>query len=411
MVKTNKPGAVAGLQDLLSTLPTDQDARSDFFRSWKDRAITTLELVFQDDPQPVQQFKEIEFSPRRLSNDEVRDAQLKLDAYLAGCAAARTLLESLLWRLSSADKTAAPDAAPAPLLTVARAAAAPEPAAPKPRPKPLPQPAMTYAPSTDPWVIRNPDHAMEPEQSHKPLMSADVVLLPPNPVQVEAALRREQEKAAKEKAQREKAERERVEREKAEKEQAAREQAAREQAQREQAEREKAEHEKAEREKAKRAKAERERIEREKAEEAEAEEAAQREAHRRSVKQQEHRHGAEREKAHRTKGRRHPQSDESVIAGASMDTRDLSSPVRTSLARMLGAWDKGDRDAAAVVSAQLLADLSVLAHHDQFQEAFETVVNRAFAPDEARKAVEMLKSSAPLCVWSMIAAINEVMKD
>lgn len=406
MVKTNKSGAVAGLTDLLSALPSDHDARSEFFLSWKKRTITTLELIFPDDPQPVQQFKEVEFSPRRLTNDDVRDSQLKLDAYLAGCAAARTLLESLLWRLSSADKAAAPDAPSTP--TPARASIPVEPAAPRAAPQAPAPPQRT----TDPWVIMDPANAPDLEPASKPIMASNVVLLPPHPVQVEAALKREKEKADKEKAQREKVERERLEREKAELEKIEREKAQLERAQLEKAELEKAEREKAElqkaaREKARREKEERERLERDKAEQ-EAEE--KQEAQRRAAQQHEHRQAADREKGRRAKARRQAQPESPVIAGATMETRDLCSPVRGSLARMLGAWEKGDRDTAAVASAQLLADLSVLAHHDRFKAAFETVVTRAFAPDEAQRAVDALNSTTPLCVWSMIAAINEVMK-
>src|SRR5690348_7085553 len=119
MIKTNKAGAVATLQDLLTALPADQDARSEFFLSWRNRVLQSLELIFQDDPQPSQQFKEIEFSPRRLTNNESRDEQLKLDAYLAGCAAARTLLESFLWRLTSADQPPPADSS-APIFSVSR---------------------------------------------------------------------------------------------------------------------------------------------------------------------------------------------------------------------------------------------------------------------------------------------------
>lgn len=406
MVKSNKSGAISSLQDVMSALPSDHDARSEFFLSWKNRAITTLELIFPDDPQPAQQFKEIEFSPRRLSNDEVRDARLKLDAYLAGCAAARTLLESLLWRLSNAEKSATPDPAPA------GAAAAPPVAKEPAVSKAAAQAPTTVQRTTDPWVIMNPASAPDPQPASKPIMASDVVLLPPHPVQVEAALKREREKAEKEKALREKAERERLERENAEREKAERERLDQERAEREKAAREKADREMAQREQAERQKAAREKETREPAERRRAhEEAAAREEDHPHTSQQQESRPAEREKTRRPKTRRHAQPDSPVIAGAAMETRDLCSPVRGSLARMLGAWDKGDRDTAAVASAQLLADLSVLAHHDRFKAAFETVVGRAFSPDEAQKAIDALKSSTPLCVWSMIAAINEVMKN
>jgi len=416
MIKTNKAGAVATLQDLLTTLPADQDARSEFFLSWKNRVLQSLELIFQDDPQPSQQFKEIEFSPRRLSNNETRDDQLRLDAYLAGCAAARTLLESFLWRLSSADQ--APADASAPILTVSRVAetkAAAAPATAKPAPKPRPQPAAPAGPSTAPWVMQHPDYAPDPPAPSKPLMAPDTVVLPPSPGQVEATERKlALERAAREKAAHEKAERERLEREKAERERAEQERVQKEKAEHERIERENSKRQKAERERerAENEKAERERAHREKAEREKAERDAERaERHReRAEREREKAEKAARAKPERPKPHREP-AESPVIADASMDADELCSPVRGSLARMLSAWESGDRDTAAVVSAQLLADLSMLAHHDRFKAAFEHVVTRAFAPDVARKTLDALKTAGPLCVWSMIAAMNEVMKN
>ena len=89
-----------------------------------------------------------------------------------------------------------------------------------------------------------------------------------------------------------------------------------------------------------------------------------------------------------------------------MDTAELCAPVRSSLARVLGAWDKGDRESALVLSAQLLAELTVLSRDDRFRGAFEKVVNTAFD----NNASEAIKTSAPKCMWSLVAAMNEVMK-
>ena len=84
----------------------------------------------------------------------------------------------------------------------------------------------------------------------------------------------------------------------------------------------------------------------------------------------------------------------------------ICAPVRSSLSRVLGAWDKGDRDSALVLSAQLLAELTVLSRDDRFRIAFEKVVNTAFD----NNASEVIKASAPKCMWSLVAAMNEVMK-
>ena len=89
-----------------------------------------------------------------------------------------------------------------------------------------------------------------------------------------------------------------------------------------------------------------------------------------------------------------------------MDTAELCAPVRSSLTRVLGAWDKGDRDSALVLSAQLLAELTVLSRDDRFRGAFEKVVNSAFD----NGASEAVKAAAPKCMWSLVAAMNEVMK-
>ena len=93
-----------------------------------------------------------------------------------------------------------------------------------------------------------------------------------------------------------------------------------------------------------------------------------------------------------------------------MDSRELCAPVRSSLARVLGAWDSGDQDMALVLSAQLLAELTVLSRHDRFKSAFENVVAKAFDPRSAPGVLDAVKSAAPLCLWSLVAAMNEVMK-
>lgn len=99
MLRLSPADAVASLREAMNTLPTDLDARADFFVQWRARTVAALELIFNGDHETVRQFKEIEFSPRRLTKNEAKDAQLKLDAYLAGCAASRAFLESLAGRV------------------------------------------------------------------------------------------------------------------------------------------------------------------------------------------------------------------------------------------------------------------------------------------------------------------------
>ena len=228
MLKTTPADTITSLQEAVATLPVEGEVRGEFFVQWRTRTIDLLERLFAEDPEPARQFKEIEFSPRRLTKNEVRDEQLKLDAYLAGCAAARTLLESLIRSLT--------------------------------------------APAEVP-----PDVQGE--------VQTPAVLIDATPL---------------------------------------------------------------------------------------------------------------------------PEPDAGgVISGGIMDTQSLCAPVRGSLARVLGAWDKGDRDAALVLSAQLLADLTVLSREERFKGAFDKVVGQAFD----NGASEAVKAAAPLCMWSLVAAMNEVMKN
>lgn len=96
MLKTSTADAVMLLTQALHTLPMEPDPRSDFFVQWRTRTVETIERIFADDPMLSQDFKDIEFSPRRLTRDAEKDEQLKLDACLAGCAQARLQLERLI---------------------------------------------------------------------------------------------------------------------------------------------------------------------------------------------------------------------------------------------------------------------------------------------------------------------------
>ena len=89
-----------------------------------------------------------------------------------------------------------------------------------------------------------------------------------------------------------------------------------------------------------------------------------------------------------------------------MLARELCSPVRSSLARLLGAWDKGDPGMALYVSAQLLAELTVLCRDPKFQGALEKVAGSVLEPAPA----QAVKAAAPMCLWSVLTAMNEAMK-
>src|ERR1700733_5279481 len=96
MLKTSTADAMMLLTQALHTLPSEPDPRSDFFVQWRTRTIETIERIFGDDLAPSRDFKDIEFSPRRLTRDAEKDEQLRLDACLAGYAQARLLLEQLI---------------------------------------------------------------------------------------------------------------------------------------------------------------------------------------------------------------------------------------------------------------------------------------------------------------------------
>ena len=122
MFRLRSADAIATLRQIIAELPSDLDARAGFFVQWRCRAIESLELIFDQEHEPVRQFKEIEFSPRLLTKNETKDARLKLDAYLSGCAAAKAHLESLITILATVPTTpeAGPDGAtPSPELMAA----------------------------------------------------------------------------------------------------------------------------------------------------------------------------------------------------------------------------------------------------------------------------------------------------
>ncbi|HWE98138.1 MAG TPA: hypothetical protein VG269_29605 [Tepidisphaeraceae bacterium] len=262
-MRLSRTDALTLLREALATLPSELDARAEFFVQWRARTIQSLELIFADNPAPAAAFKEIEFSPRRLTKDETRDAQLKLDAFLSGCVTARAQMEELVRHL-----LAEPEA---------------------PTPEPMPQ--VEAAPQQPSIAEAAAPQLPVPEVPVVQLSSVEAV--PPQPAHLAAT----------------------------------------------------------------------------------------------------------------------PQLPaEPVIKGAHMSSHELCAPVRSSLSRVLGAWERGDRDAALVLSAQLLADLTVLSRDDHFKSAFDGVVSKFVGRDGLSKGLDSLQSAAPLCVWSMMAAMNEVMK-
>ena len=60
-----------------------------------------------------------------------------------------------------------------------------------------------------------------------------------------------------------------------------------------------------------------------------------------------------------------------------------------------------------LVSAQLLADLTVLSREEKFKTVFEKVLSKTLENGTA----EAVKAAAPMCVWSMLSAINELSKN
>ena len=303
-MRLSRTDALTLLKESLATLPSELDARADFFIQWRVRTVQGLELAFPDEPAVAAAFKNIDFSPRRLTKNETRDAQLKLDAFLSGCVSARALLEELIRRLLSEPEPLAPP--PPPAAMEPAAPSVPEPLEMKPEPSPQARPVYI---------------APEPFPEPSPVT---VIARRPPPVP-EPALPEQ----------------------------------------------------------------------------------------RPTVTEQRPAVPEQRPVVSEQQGPVVPESEpavEPVIKGAHMRSQELCAPVRSSLSRVLGAWDRGDRDAVMILSAQLLADLTVLSRDDHFKTAFDGVVSKFVGRDGATGALNSLQTAAPLCVWSMMAAMNEVMK-
>ena len=116
-MRLSRTDALTLLREALAMLPSELDARAEFFVQRRTRTIQNLESIFPDNPAEATDFKQIDFSPRRLTKNETRDAQLKLDAFLSGCVSARAYLEETIRRLMAEPEMAMlppPPAAPAP---------------------------------------------------------------------------------------------------------------------------------------------------------------------------------------------------------------------------------------------------------------------------------------------------------
>jgi hypothetical protein len=287
MLKTTLDDAVAALREAVASMPAGLEARSDFFIQWRGRTIDLLERTFTDDHEPVRLLKEIEFSPRRLSGKDAKDEQLKLDAFLAGCDAAKSLLEGLVVKLTAPPPPAQPQAqaevqgevqTPAVMVDA------------RPEPEPQATVAKPAAAQVAPAAVAQAAPAAAIAAAAPPAPAVAVPVQPaaasPPPAPV------------------------------------------------------------------------------------------------------------------------NPAPPMTVVTGGIMGTVELCAPVRTSFSRVLAAWDKGDKDMALVLSAQLLADLTVLSRDEKFKSTFDKVVSKSFE----NGAAEAVKSNAPLCIWSMVAAMNELMR-
>lgn len=279
MLRTGKTEAVALLQESLSSLPGNEDARSEFFVQWRARSIAAIERIFPDDAEALRQFKEIEFSPRRLTKDDAKDAQLRLDAYLSGCVAARETLERLLRRVEEEFDGPPPGVRP-----------------------------VAFEDTPEELIYEPEIPAAEKEQT---VQAAPVVTIPSAmPAAVAAAPVHEPPQVL---------------------------------------------------------------------------------------------------EVHVQEPVKQPTPAAPARKGT-MKNKDLLEAVRTTLSGMLGAWDHGDRDAASMVSAKLLADLTVLARDEEFKSAFDAIVGKVSAHMNATVPMETLRAAAPLCVWSVVLAMNEVIR-
>lgn len=94
--------------------------------------------------------------------------------------------------------------------------------------------------------------------------------------------------------------------------------------------------------------------------------------------------------------------------------------VRRSLGRALAAWDRGAADAAAVASAKLLADLTLLAAEPQFAAVFGAVLSEAGGEwvDDADEIVAgdaadgdvaaQGHATGPLAAWALLVALGRM---
>jgi hypothetical protein len=285
MLRTGKSEAVALLQESLSSLPGNEDARSEFFVQWRMRSIGAIERIFPYDAEALRQFKEIEFSPRRLTKDDTRDAQLRLDAYLSGCVAARETLERLLRRVEEEYD------GPPPGVRV-----------------------VTFENTPDELIYDPASPAAEEQENPIEQASTDAepmrVAPAPPPAEGVAARVHEPPQVL---------------------------------------------------------------------------------------------------EVHVQELVKEVVSPAPARKGA-MKNKELLEAVRGTLSGMLGAWDHGDRDAASMVSAKLLADLMVLARDEEFKAVFDSIVGKMSAHMNAAVPMETLRAAAPLCVWSLVLAMSEVMR-
>ena len=426
MLRTNKDEATACLQEAIANLPSAADARSEFFLNWRSRTAAALEVLFYDDPEVARQFKQVEFSPRRLTKDDVRDSQLRLDAYLAGCAAAKTLLEELLQRIaeSTHDQNEAKKSTIA-RETVSRTAPAEAVADVEPAPAKIPAPTpdisrqeeVARRNSEDDSIQRahvtsaasNSDRLKSGESSRADGDGEDSKADEPKRAKLrQPAADDEDSKTDEPKRARlrhpaaddddlktDEPKRGKLRNPSADDEDSITDEPRRAGSRRAAEERESSKADEPKRERSRRAEADREVL---KAEEPDHEEARPEVEARRSK--------PDRDSSVRARPNHEPPTP---VRSAAVETNQMCGPVRSSLSRVLGAWERGDADTAAVLSAQLLAELTLLSRQEGFKTAFQNVVARAFPP-QAAPAVDFVTASAPLCVWSVFSAINEIMK-
>lgn len=78
---------------------------------------------------------------------------------------------------------------------------------------------------------------------------------------------------------------------------------------------------------------------------------------------------------------------------------------RAAVGRALAAWEQGDRTTAELISAQLYAELMLLAEDPAFRSTLSGVASKAFG-DEGEEAASTVVRHGPMSMWCVLFAMT-----